>query len=144
MFRLFRQRARGWQLLLVSIEFGLLMGGVYAAVVLRYWEHAGTQAAFSPVLLHWRAPLVAIILVLAMVALGLCQVYLRSGWLGRLSRQGVAFVLGATALPLRLLPGRRRKKFKFDPFYVKNHNFVFDPAILVQTVEVVLFVRGAR
>jgi len=27
---------------------------------------------------------------------------------------------------------------------VRNHDFVFDPAILVQTVEVVLFVRGAR
>jgi hypothetical protein len=27
---------------------------------------------------------------------------------------------------------------------VKNHNLVFDLAILVQTVEVVLFGRGAR
>jgi lipopolysaccharide/colanic/teichoic acid biosynthesis glycosyltransferase len=33
---------------------------------------------------------------------------------------------------------------KFDLFYVKNHTFVFDLAILVQTVEVVLFGRGAR
>ena len=36
------------------------------------------------------------------------------------------------------------EKLKFDLFYVKNHNFVFDLAILVQTVEVVLFGRGAR
>jgi len=37
-----------------------------------------------------------------------------------------------------------QEKLKFDLFYVKNHNFVFDLAILVQTVEVVLFGRGAR
>jgi sugar transferase (PEP-CTERM system associated) len=36
------------------------------------------------------------------------------------------------------------EKLKFDLFYVKNHNFVFDLAILVQTLEVVLFGRGAR
>jgi len=36
------------------------------------------------------------------------------------------------------------EKLKFDLFYVKNHNLVFDLAILVQTVEVVLFGRGAR
>ncbi|HEU4857797.1 MAG TPA: exopolysaccharide biosynthesis polyprenyl glycosylphosphotransferase, partial [Rhodanobacteraceae bacterium] len=37
-----------------------------------------------------------------------------------------------------------QEKLKFDLFYVKNHNFIFDLAILVQTVEVVLFGRGAR
>jgi lipopolysaccharide/colanic/teichoic acid biosynthesis glycosyltransferase len=36
------------------------------------------------------------------------------------------------------------QKLNFDLFYVKNHNLVFDLAILVQTVEVVLFGRGAR
>ncbi|MEO8777591.1 MAG: exopolysaccharide biosynthesis polyprenyl glycosylphosphotransferase [Rhodanobacter sp.] len=36
------------------------------------------------------------------------------------------------------------EKLKFDLFYVKNHNLVFDLSILVQTVEVVLFGRGAR
>ena len=36
------------------------------------------------------------------------------------------------------------EKLKFDLFYVKNHNFAFDLAILIQTVEVVLFGRGAR
>jgi lipopolysaccharide/colanic/teichoic acid biosynthesis glycosyltransferase len=36
------------------------------------------------------------------------------------------------------------EKLKFDLFYVKNHNFVFDLTILVQTCEVVLFGRGAR
>jgi len=118
MFRLFRQRALRWQLMLVSIAFGLLTGGFYAAVVLRYWGHAGTQAAFSPVLPHWRAPQVVIVLVLAMAALGLYQVYLRAGWLGRISRQGVAFVLGATALPLRLLPGRRRGKIEVQPDFM--------------------------
>lgn len=36
------------------------------------------------------------------------------------------------------------EKLKFDLFYVKNHNIVFDMAILIQTVEVVLYGRGAR
>ncbi|MGH8233145.1 MAG: TIGR03013 family XrtA/PEP-CTERM system glycosyltransferase [Rhodanobacteraceae bacterium] len=97
MNRLFRQRALHWQLLLVSVEFGLLTSSVYAAVVLRYWGHADTQAAFNQGL-HWRAPLVALVLVLAMAALGLYQVHLRAGWLGQLSRQSVAFLLGGTAL----------------------------------------------
>ncbi|KRG68960.1 TIGR03013 family XrtA/PEP-CTERM system glycosyltransferase [Pseudoxanthomonas dokdonensis] len=36
------------------------------------------------------------------------------------------------------------EKLKFDLFYVKNHGLVFDIMILLQTVEVVLFGRGAR
>lgn len=36
------------------------------------------------------------------------------------------------------------EKLKFDLFYVKNHGLVFDAMILLQTVEVVLFGRGAR
>ncbi|MEO6688970.1 MAG: TIGR03013 family XrtA/PEP-CTERM system glycosyltransferase [Dokdonella sp.] len=36
------------------------------------------------------------------------------------------------------------EKLKYDLFYVKNHNLVLDMMILVQTVEVVLFGRGAR
>ncbi len=36
------------------------------------------------------------------------------------------------------------EKLKFDLFYVKNHGLVFDTMILLQTVEVVLFGRGAR
>ena len=97
MFRLFRHRALRWQLLLVAVEFALLVGCVFAAVVLRYWGDANTQAAFGHAL-HWRAPVLAVVMVLAMGALGLYQVHLRAGWLGRLSRQGVAFVLGGVAL----------------------------------------------
>lgn len=37
-----------------------------------------------------------------------------------------------------------QEKLKFDLFYVKNHGLVFDLMILLQTVEVVLFRRGAR
>jgi sugar transferase (PEP-CTERM system associated) len=37
-----------------------------------------------------------------------------------------------------------REKLKFDLFYAKNHNFLFDLVILVQTLEVVVFRRGAR
>lgn len=36
------------------------------------------------------------------------------------------------------------EKLKYDLFYVKNHNLLFDLLILLQTVEVVLFGRGAR
>ncbi|HEY5970373.1 MAG TPA: TIGR03013 family XrtA/PEP-CTERM system glycosyltransferase [Pseudoxanthomonas sp.] len=36
------------------------------------------------------------------------------------------------------------EKLKFDLFYVKNHGLVFDLMILLQTVEVIIFGRGAR
>lgn len=36
------------------------------------------------------------------------------------------------------------EKLKYDLFYVKNHNLMLDLLILIQTVEVVLFGRGAR
>ena len=37
-----------------------------------------------------------------------------------------------------------REKLTFDLFYVKNQGLIFDMMILLQTVEVVLFRRGAR
>ena len=97
MYGLFRFRALHWQLLLVSAEFVLLLASVYAAVVLRYLGDVDTQAAFREAL-HWRGLLVAMVLIVSMAALGLYQVHLRAGWLGRLSRQGVAFMLGGAAL----------------------------------------------
>jgi sugar transferase (PEP-CTERM system associated) len=36
------------------------------------------------------------------------------------------------------------EKLKYDLYYVKNHNLMFDLLILIQTVEVVLFGKGAR
>ncbi|HXP00212.1 MAG TPA: TIGR03013 family XrtA/PEP-CTERM system glycosyltransferase [Luteibacter sp.] len=36
------------------------------------------------------------------------------------------------------------EKLKYDLFYVKNHNLFLDVVILIETVEVVLFGRGAR
>ena len=36
------------------------------------------------------------------------------------------------------------EKLKYDLYYVKNHNLVFDLLILIQTFEVVVFGRGAR
>jgi sugar transferase (PEP-CTERM system associated) len=36
------------------------------------------------------------------------------------------------------------EKLKYDLFYVKNHGMLFDLMIMLQTVEVVLFGRGAR
>jgi lipopolysaccharide/colanic/teichoic acid biosynthesis glycosyltransferase len=37
-----------------------------------------------------------------------------------------------------------RQKLQFDLYYVKNHSMFLDFLILVQTVEVVLFGKGAR
>jgi lipopolysaccharide/colanic/teichoic acid biosynthesis glycosyltransferase len=37
-----------------------------------------------------------------------------------------------------------REKLQYDLYYVKNRSLVFDLAILVQTVEVVLWGKGAR
>lgn len=97
MFRLLRFSALRWQLLLVLVEFSLLTASVYAAVGLRFWGHASIPAEFSQAL-YWRAPLVALLLILSMASLGLYQIHLRAGWLGRLSRLGVAFLLGGSAL----------------------------------------------
>jgi lipopolysaccharide/colanic/teichoic acid biosynthesis glycosyltransferase len=36
------------------------------------------------------------------------------------------------------------EKLKYDLYYVKRHSLLFDLAILLQTVEVVLFGKGAR
>ena len=96
MYRSFRYGIR-WQLLLVLVEFVLLAGCVYAAVVLRYWGQGGAQSAFFQTV-QLRALLVATVLIFSMASLGLYQVHLRAGWLGRLSRQGVAFVLGGVVL----------------------------------------------
>lgn len=96
MYRSFRYGVR-WQLLLALVEFVLLVGCVHAAVVLRYWGHGDTYYAFVHSV-HLRALLVAMVLIFSMAALGLYQVHLRAGWLGRLSRQGVAFLLGGIVL----------------------------------------------
>lgn len=37
-----------------------------------------------------------------------------------------------------------KQKLKYDLYYVKNHNLMFDLTILIQTVEVVLMGKGAR
>ena len=37
-----------------------------------------------------------------------------------------------------------RQKLQYDLYYVKNHNLLLDLIILIQTVEVVLFGKGAR
>jgi lipopolysaccharide/colanic/teichoic acid biosynthesis glycosyltransferase len=36
------------------------------------------------------------------------------------------------------------EKLKYDLYYVKHHSIVFDLVIMIQTVEVILFGRGAR
>jgi sugar transferase (PEP-CTERM system associated) len=79
------------------------------AVTLRYPAQPDLQAAFTePVL--WRALLVAGVLVIAMGSLGLYEVHLQANWLGRLSRQAVAFVLGGATLTLLY--------YAFPPAYI--------------------------
>ncbi len=97
MYRWFRQRALQWQILLALIEFLLLAGCVYVAVALRYWGHADARFAYIDEL-GARPVLVAAVLILAMTALGQYQIHLQGNWLGRLSRQVVAFALGWIAL----------------------------------------------
>ncbi|MEO9077796.1 MAG: TIGR03013 family XrtA/PEP-CTERM system glycosyltransferase [Rhodanobacter sp.] len=97
MNRLFRQGAVRWQLLLVLVEFLLLIACIYASVMMRFWGDAGALDTFGH-MLHWRSPLVALVMIFSMASLGLYQVHLRASWLGRLSRQGVAFVLGGVSL----------------------------------------------
>jgi lipopolysaccharide/colanic/teichoic acid biosynthesis glycosyltransferase len=36
------------------------------------------------------------------------------------------------------------EKLKYDLYYVKNRSLIFDLSILLQTVEVVLWAKGAR
>jgi len=36
------------------------------------------------------------------------------------------------------------EKLKFDLYYVKNHSLLFDLAIILQTIEVVLWRKGSR
>lgn len=97
MSRVFRQRALQWQVLLALTEFMLLIGCVYLAVVIRYWGDVGAQGRFGSAIV-WRAPLVPLVLIVAMASLGLYGSYLRTSWIGRLVRQGVAFLLGWVAL----------------------------------------------
>ncbi|HET7557488.1 MAG TPA: TIGR03013 family XrtA/PEP-CTERM system glycosyltransferase, partial [Rhodanobacteraceae bacterium] len=97
MFRLLRQRALRWQLLLAAMEFLLLVSCVYCAIGLRYWGDPATQIQFGHAL-RLRALLVALMVVLGMVALGLYQNHLRANWRGLFTRQAVGFVLGGSAL----------------------------------------------
>ncbi len=97
MFRLLRQRALRWQLLLAGMEFLLLVSCVYCAIGLRYWGDPVTQIQFGHAL-RLRALLVALMVVLGMVALGLYQNHLRANWRGLFTRQAVGFVLGGSAL----------------------------------------------
>jgi lipopolysaccharide/colanic/teichoic acid biosynthesis glycosyltransferase len=37
-----------------------------------------------------------------------------------------------------------KMKLKYDLYYVKNHSLMLDLLILIQTVEIILFGKGAR
>lgn len=109
MYRLLRHGPLRWQLVLVGVEFAVLAGSVRLAVTLRYPAQPDLQTAFTEPLL-WRALLVAGVLVIAMGSLGLYEVHLHANWLGRLSRQAVAFVLGGAALTILY--------YAFPPAYI--------------------------
>src|SRR6185312_5355207 len=91
-FRLLRQRALRWQLLLASCEFLLLFACVFFAVHLRYWNDPGYQVVFGHAL-RLRALLVALMILLGMAALGLYQNQLRANWRGLLVRQALGFAI---------------------------------------------------
>ena len=52
-------------------------------------------------------------------------------------------VLGSSATVRSFGTGRRREA-EYDLYYIKNRSFLFDLAILIQTVEVIVFGKGAR
>ena len=52
--------------------------------------------------------------------------------------------LGAGLLPLRRVDQDAEEKLQYDLYYIKHQSLLFDVLILLQTVEVVLFRKGAR
>jgi sugar transferase (PEP-CTERM system associated) len=126
--QMLRQRSTRWLTLLAGLEVALLALCVRIAAHLRYIADAATLAGFSEYL--WpRSVLFALVLVVAMAALGLYQGHLRESWFGLLARQAIAFVLGGLALIIIY--------YVLPPAYIGRT--VFMPALAIGFVAVGLF-----
>ncbi|MFC4763588.1 TIGR03013 family XrtA/PEP-CTERM system glycosyltransferase [Dyella koreensis] len=97
MLHFLRRQASRWLLLLGACELVLLAGSLNLAMYLRYYRSADQLAEFS-VHMPERSLVFAVIIVLAMVALGQYQAHMRMTRFDLLARQAVAFVLGGTGL----------------------------------------------
>ncbi|HWU76446.1 MAG TPA: TIGR03013 family XrtA/PEP-CTERM system glycosyltransferase [Rhodanobacter sp.] len=93
MFRFLRRKASRWLLLLAGLDMLLLGASLNAAMYLRYFEQPVDLAKFSHHMPE-RSLAFAVVMVLALVALGHYQSHMRTGWFGLLARQCVGFALG--------------------------------------------------
>ncbi|HWG88758.1 MAG TPA: hypothetical protein VN679_13315, partial [Candidatus Acidoferrales bacterium] len=93
MFRFLHRKANRWLLLLAAVDMVLLGFSLNAAMFLRYFSHPDDFAKFSRHMPE-RSLAFAVIMLLAMVALGHYQSHMRTSWFGVLARQSVGFVLG--------------------------------------------------
>jgi len=93
MFRFLHRKANRWLLLLAAVDMVLLGFSLNAAMFLRYFNHPDDFAKFSRHMPE-RSLAFAVIMLLAMVALGHYQSHMRTSWFGVLARQSVGFVLG--------------------------------------------------
>jgi len=93
MFRCWHRKANRWLLLLAAVDMVLLGFSLNAAMFLRYFNHPDDFAKFSRHMPE-RSLAFAVIMLLAMVALGHYQSHMRTSWFGVLARQSVGFVLG--------------------------------------------------
>jgi len=93
MFRFLHRKANRWLLLLAAVDMVLLGFSLNAAMFLRYFNHPDDFAKFSRHMPE-RSLAFAVIMLLAMVALGHYQSHMRTSWFGVLARQCVGFVLG--------------------------------------------------
>jgi len=97
MFRFLHRKANRWLLLLAGVDMVLLGFSLNAAMFLRYFNHPVDFAKFSRHMPE-RSLAFAVIMLLAMVALGHYQSHMRTSWFGVLARQSVGFVLGGVGV----------------------------------------------
>ena len=97
MFRFLRRKANRWLLLLAAVDMVLLGFSLNAAMYLRYFNRPADLAQFSHHMPE-RSLAFAVIMLLAMVALGHYQSHMRTSWFGVLARQSVGFVLGGVGV----------------------------------------------
>lgn len=97
MFRFLHRKANRWLLLLAGVDTVLLVFSLNAAMYLRYLRHADEFDKFSHHMPE-RSLAFAVIMLLAMVALGHYQSHMRTSWFGVLARQSVGFVLGGVGV----------------------------------------------
>ncbi|MEO9079103.1 MAG: TIGR03013 family XrtA/PEP-CTERM system glycosyltransferase [Rhodanobacter sp.] len=97
MFRFLHRKANRWLLLLAAVDVVLLGFSLNVAMYLRYFHHPDDLTEFSRHMPE-RSLAFALIMLLALVALGHYQSHMRTSWFGVLARQSVGFVLGGVGV----------------------------------------------